>query len=326
MIFVAVSIDTEVDHRGNAWIKTAPLQFRSVLDGIPGTLASLFAAHGGRPTYLLTTEVMDDPESVDVLESIDHAELGTHLHGEHVPPEARVPDPTGAQSWDFTCCYPEDLERAKLLWITEQFRDRFARAPLSYRAGRYAASGRTARILSELGYLAETSVTPGMRWVHEFDPSCILDFRHAPLDPYRPSNDDLAKPGELPIWELPITILPHPQWWNVGISAYQRLRFRPLQPYPLWLRPSTTSWPWLRWMVHYRLRQVSASAVTVFNVMFHSMEVIADASPYSATPHAAEGVLNRLNRLLGLFEQLGARFVTLSELVEELERPRSVVR
>jgi hypothetical protein len=177
-----------------------------------------------------------------------------------------------------------------------------------------------------LGYVAETSVTPGLRWVHEFDASCVLNFVHAPCEPYRPSMDDLACPGTLPIWEIPITILPRPPMWNLGVNTYQRLRRRPIRQYPVWLRPSTTSWPWLRWMVHSQLRQTRPPNVAVFNIMFHSMEVVADASPYSPTPRAAERVLQRLNRLLGLFGGLGARFLTLSQLAEVLERHRTSTR
>jgi hypothetical protein len=319
-ILVVVSIDTEADHCGTGWVKAAPLRFASVVEGIPDRLAPLFGARGARATYLLTTEVMNDPESVDVLRQVKHAELGTHVHGEYVPPDARVPDPSGSQSLDFTCCYPEELERAKLQYITAQFRDRFGKAPVSYRAGRYAASGHTARTLSELGYLAESSVTPGIRWVHEVDASCVLDFVHAPRVPCRPSIDDLARVGDLPIWEIPITILARPQLWNLGVNLYQRLRSLPVQQYTVWLRPSSTSWPWLRWIVHDTLRSTHPPDVAVFNVMFHSMEVIEDASPYSTTRGAARRVLGRLNRLLGLFERLEARFLTLCELTEELER------
>src|SRR5579864_2707942 len=270
MIIAAVSIDTEVDHRGDAWIKTAPMRFRSIVEGIPGPFQHVFEAHAARPTYLLTTEVMDDAQSVEVLRRVQDAELGTHLHGDHVPPEARLPDPAGTQSWDFTSCYPEALERAKLEYITSQFQDRFGRAPRSYRAGRYAASGRSARILSELGYVAETSVTPGIRWVHEFDPSSELDFRYAPLDPYRPSAADLAQRGQLPIWEIPITIVPSPAWRALATRMYQKVRGLDLQDYPLWLRPSTTSWAWLQWIVRERLRHAATTNLTVFNIMLHS--------------------------------------------------------
>jgi hypothetical protein len=149
---------------------------------------------------------------------------------------------------------------------------------------------------------------------------------NAPLWPYRPAAEDLAASGDLPIWEIPVTILAQPRWWNLSINTYQRLRSRPIQDHPVWLRPSTTSWPWLRWIVGSRLRQARSLDFTVFNIMFHSMEVIAGASPYSPTPRAAQRVLGRLNRLLGLFESLGARFLTLSELAEELERRERATR
>jgi hypothetical protein len=64
----------------------------------------------------------------------------------------------------------------------------------------------------------------------------------------------------------------------------------------------------------------------LFNVMFHSMEVIAGASPYSPTEHAARGVLNRLARLLSLLRWLGAEFYTLEELAEQLDRGRFTAR
>src|SRR3954469_3629410 len=151
MIPVVITIDTEADHRGDSWIKSSPLTFASIVEGVRKRLAPLFASAGARPTYLLTTEVLDDPASVEVLRGLSGSELGTHLHGDHVAPQARAPDPAGQTSWDFTCFYPEPIEREKIATITRQFADRFGYAPRTYRAGRYAASGRTARLLAESG-------------------------------------------------------------------------------------------------------------------------------------------------------------------------------
>jgi hypothetical protein len=317
MIAATITIDTEADHRGDAWVKTAPLRFASVTDGVPHVLAPLFAKHRARPTYLVTTEVMNDEASVEALARAKDCELGTHLHGDHVAPAARAPDPAGQTSWDFTCCYPAELERGKLETITDQYRDRFGRKPLSYRAGRYGASGRTARYLAELGYRAETSVTPGIEWINENDASHRLDFRHAPRIPYRPSAHDLAREGSLPIWEIPVTILEHPALWNRGFHIAQRALGRPVQSYPLWLRPSTTSRAWLWWMVREVMRRPGPK---VFNIMFHSMEVVAGASPYNPNGAATARILRRLDYLLGLLASHGATFFTLAELAETLDR------
>ena len=67
MIAATITIDTEADHRGDRWVKTVPLAFRSVTEGVPHVMAPLFRKHGARPTYLLTTEVMNDGESVETL-------------------------------------------------------------------------------------------------------------------------------------------------------------------------------------------------------------------------------------------------------------------
>lgn len=318
MIAVCVSIDTEVDHRADSWHKSRPLTFRSVVEGVPHRLSPLFARHGARPTYLLTYEVMNDAASVEALARLRDAELGTHLHGDHVPPDARVPELAGAKSWDFNCAYPADLERAKLQTITERFRACFARAPRSYRAGRYGASGRTARLLVELGYRVDSSVTPGLRWRNDAQ-SAEVDFRRAPRAPYRPSAADLARPGELPLWEVPVTILRRPIAWDAAVGAYQAITRRPMRRYPVWLRPSTTSWPWLRWAAARLVRQAGAEPLTLCNIMFHSMEVVPAASPYARSESDAGRILTRLDRLLGFLAAAGARFFTLSELADLLD-------
>jgi hypothetical protein len=315
MIAVAISIDTEADHRGHIWQKTSPLRFDSITCGIPQRLTPVFAAIGGRPTYLLTTEVLNDAACVDVLRSLADCELGTHLHGDHVEPAARVPA-AGAQSSDFTCFYPAELERGKLETITRQFSACFDRAPVSYRAGRYAASGRTAAILSQMGYRVETSVTPGIEWIHESLSEARLDFRKAPRLPYHPSEADLCREGALSIWEVPITTMPDPRWWRFGSEVWARLRRRTTRP--RWLRPSTTPWPWLESIVRRTLKERSHGDV-LFNVMFHSMEIVPGASPYSPTPATADRVVSRLSRLLQLFARLDARFVTLEELAALLD-------
>jgi hypothetical protein len=315
MIAATITIDTEADHRGDRWVKTAPLTFRSVTEGVPHVMAPLFRKHGARPTYLLTTEVMNDAESVETLARATDCELGTHLHGEHVAPDARLPDPAGQTSWDFTCCYPPEIERGKLMTITDQFRDRFGRAPLSYRAGRYGASGRTARYLAELGYRAETSVTPRIEWINEIDATHRMDFRDAPLAPYHPAESDLAREGGLPIWEFPVTILERPAIWNSALNVAQVALRRPRQSYPVWLRPSTTSRAWLWWMVHTIMKR---PGVKLFNIMFHSMEVIADASPYNPNGAATARILSRLDFLLAMLKDVGARFYTTAELAETL--------
>ena len=90
--YLTVTIDTECD-KGPGWRVVRPMAFAGVTDGVAQRLEPLFATTGGKGTYLLSGEVLDDPASLEVFRRTK-ADLGTHLHGETVPPGAHVPDVT----------------------------------------------------------------------------------------------------------------------------------------------------------------------------------------------------------------------------------------
>lgn len=320
MIHVAVSIDTEADHQARSWVRTDPLTFRSITWAVPEILSPIFKETGARPTYLLAFEVLNDPASVETLRSLSDAEVGVHLHGDHVPPGADPALAAGTASMDLQCWYPEEVERTKLVTITDVFRDRTARPARSFRAGRYGASGRTVALLGTLGYVVDSSVTPGVLWAGERDPTHVLDFRQAPVAPYHPSPADLSTPGDLGVLEVPITVVPRPAWSDAGVMFAQRVLRRPIRRYPLFLRPSTASWPWLRWAIDRATATARAGGDAWLNVMFHSMEVVPGASPYSRTAREADRVAGRLRRILLLLRARGARFHTLTELADAFER------
>lgn len=247
------------------------------------------------------------------LSILSGAELGVHLHGDHVPPSASQ-GPAGTASSELECFYDEVVERAKIATVTHLFTERLGRAPRAYRAGRYGASGRTARILAELGYAVDASVAPGTVWTSDRQPGQRVDHRGAPLRPYRPSENDLREEGEIEIIEVPITILPRPFAWDAALMAGQWLARRPRVRYPVWLRPSTTSWPWLAWTMRQAIQRTERDGHAWLHVMLHSMEVTAGASPYSRTRADAARVLARLERLLRALRREGARFHTLTEI------------
>jgi len=56
--------------------------------------------------------------------------------------------------------------------------------------------------------------------------------------------------------------------------------------------------------------------------MFHNVEVVAGASPYSATEERAQAILDRLARLLGFARAAGARSVGLGDVPELLASAR----
>ena len=100
-IIVTISIDTECDHDVN-WIRSKPLTFDSITEGVPNRLQPAFDEVGAVPTYLLTVEVMEDEASVEALKNLKgEYEYGTHLHAAFIEPEKKFYDYAGIDSPDF---------------------------------------------------------------------------------------------------------------------------------------------------------------------------------------------------------------------------------
>jgi hypothetical protein len=303
-VFLCVSIDCECD-KGPAWRTQRPLRFEGVRDGIGQRLHPLFRRYGVRPTYLLSPELLRDGASVERLAALAGCELGTHLHGELASPDAFEPEVTNAVQRD----YPPALERAKLVSLTQAFRDAFGQAPRSFRAGRFGVGPASLGILEELGYTVDSSVTPFVDWS---DVSPGLSFREAPSQPYHPDARDPSRRGASPLLEVPVTILPSPLA-RVPVLG-KRLEAR-------WLRPTRND---ARELVSIARDAIGAArredpgAPVVLNAMFHNVEVVPGASPYAANEAQAARILSRLAGLLEFARSAGASFVGLGDIPDVL--------
>jgi hypothetical protein len=293
---LALTIDVECDSDGGpTWRYAAPVAYRNIEHGLGEVLAGVLSEADAQATLLVSNVVLQHEPSVAVLRELARVELGTHLHGDFMEPERRVADPSGQRALENQCEYGAGLESAKLQGITRLFTQAVGRQPTSFRAGRWSAGAETAGLLAELGYLVDSSVTPHVHWT---DAGRSVDFRDAPEQPYRPSSTNLLRPGELPIWEFPVSIIR--PWWSRN---------------PLWLRPSLSS---TRVM-----RRVMASLNArhqeprVFVAMLHSSELTGGTSPYSRTEREAKRIATRLRRLLANAAEKGVRFGTLSDLARE---------
>ncbi len=306
--FLIISIDTECD-KGPGWRIRYPLSFEGVYRGIGEILQPLFERYGFRATYLLSPEVMEDEGSVSLLLDVlkRGAELGTHLHGEFVEPFRRVnPSTTGEMASD----YPEGVEFEKLRNLTNLFQSAFGFSPLSYRAGRFSISSRTIRFLEELGYAVDSSLT-------SHSSVSGVDHTRAPVYPYHPDYEDIYRPGNSRILEVPVTIL-----------LQRPILFRILKSTPLfrigrlrrwirehfgniWLRPTVSGIGQVRKLLRIYGERFPGRTM-FFNMMFHNVEVVEGLSPYDAGL-----VLRNLREILSFLHDNGFEPLTLKEVPDE---------
>jgi hypothetical protein len=304
--YLCVSIDTECD-KGPEWRSRRPMSFEGVHVGIVQRLQPLFSSYGAKPTYLVSPEVLRDEQCAQELKSLGAAcELGAHLHGEYAEPGAWEPEVTR----DFQRDYEGEIEKRKLTYLTDQFIRTFEHQPVSFRAGRFGIGPRTIRILEELGYSVESSVTPNVDWSTAGSPG--LSFEGAPTQPYRPDRDDPTRPGDSNILEIPITI--RRRLLNSLPGIGKRVE-------PRWLRPTWTSGEALVRLAEDEIadaRRASPGRPVVLNAMLHNTEVIPDASPYADTETNARVILDRLRVLLAYCQRESIAVIGLGDVPEVL--------
>ncbi len=295
-IVVSVSIDTECDHDPR-WIRSKPLRFDSIQEGLPNRLQPVFDTVGAVPTYLLTVEVLEDAACVETLKALPgRYEYGTHLHAAFIEPDKKFHDYAGVDSPDFQCAYPADIEYQKLANLSTLFQNALGYAPTSFRAGRYGASADSVNSLQQLGYKVDTSVTPHMKWR---EPCAKVDFTHAPEQPYFPALHNLSEPQPYTpgrILEVPVTV--KPRWFRD----------------PRWFRPWFASVDQMKQIFRYQLKQHEDKRVLSINMMFHSMEVIEKASPYPQDASQVKRFLDDMHETLEWCAKEGAVFAGLSDL------------
>lgn len=132
----------------------------------------LMDAHGIKPSYMIDYPVAENQESAAVLAKMlseGNCEIGTQLHPWVNPPfEEEV-----ITFNSFAGNLPIELERAKLIALTDKIESAVGQRPTIYRAGRYGVGPNTARLLEEAGYRIDTSVRPHFDYSHEGGPSFL---------------------------------------------------------------------------------------------------------------------------------------------------------
>jgi len=321
-----ITIDTESD---DLWAGRPELTFENIRY-IP-RLQELFDNYGLRPTYLVSYPVATSEIGRQVLSPIaraGHAEIGSHMHVWTTPPLVPM------TSEDSRYCplateIPYDLLAMKMANVTRMVSELSGSRPVSHRAGRFGFDHNGLRVLQELGYLADTSVTPLMTWL---EPSYTggqrgPDFRSAPFEPYYPSEADVTRRGTGPLLEVPVSIFltrPLPPRIANRLARLPRnnnvvraLRWSGFVRHG-WLSPGRETNG--RRLIGIA-RALIALGVPMLNVMFHSSEMAPKTSPSTRTQADVDDSFQQLKVLFDyLVHKVRARPLTLSEFAHLYQR------
>lgn len=314
---VVLTIDTEPDDAWSDHLCPSVANVRALR-----RLSTVLRCYGAKPTLLVTYRVIQDAECRDVLRELvaeSGAEVGAHLHPWETPPF--MPGGLDVQHPTFPHELPLGVFADKLAQLTEVLAAQFAR-PTSYRAGRWGLAAEHLSVLQSLGYEVDTSViplvdwraTPGIPW-HKQGRGGV-DYRFAPQEPYRPSYEDIARPGVARIVEIPVTVgftrrapaAVRRAYGGLPVLAQRVLRKSEILR-PVWATPA--------WETRARLERMTRAVIgesrPVMNIACHSSEFIVSRLPECNTPEKVDEVFRRTGAMLDILaSQRGCEFMTLT--------------
>lgn len=154
--YLLVIIDTEEEYDWDA-PPPSPARIGNLRDQVPAQ--RIFDRYGVVPTYAIDYPVASRPDGYQPLRELlqdGRCEIGAHLHPWVNPP---VTEELSARN-SFPGNLPRQLERTKLLRLTQTIEANFGCKPLLYRAGRYGLGPHTFETLVELGYQIDCSMLP----------------------------------------------------------------------------------------------------------------------------------------------------------------------
>jgi hypothetical protein len=285
-------------------------------------LQEIVGAYGIVPTFLLTYPVMQDRQSMIVLQrqlAEGKCDVGVQLHSWVTPPFGEEQ----AESLSFSGNLPPGLEEQKLLTLKALFIDRFGRTPTIFRSGRYGLGTSTAAMLERHGFRIDTSIAPRTTAARDGGPD------------YSEYDYQIFWFGERErLLEVPLCrsivgwgqrLAPPAYRWVLETTAtapgLRRLRLPALLTRSRFAERLTLSpegndgWAMLR-----LVRRLRARGQSIFVLSFHSSSLAAGRNPYVRSRADLHRFYDRLSEVLHVMAtRLGFGFIRLSDLEDHLE-------
>jgi hypothetical protein len=293
-----ITVDTEGD---DLW--SAPKEITTRNAAFLPRFQSICEKYALKPTYLTNYEMAAAPAYQEFAQDVlrrGAAEIGLHIHAWNSPPiQPLTADDFTYQPYLIE--YPQETMRLKIDFLTKLMEDTFGVDLVSHRAGRWSFNATYARLLVDQGYTVDCSVTPHVSWRQsKGDPSQPggTDFSQFPDVPYHVDLQDISRPGDSPLLELPMTIVGPRLRVTRSVGrllpgTLLRRVWNRLFPPALWLRPNGRN---LRQMLtivdqaRYQQRQY-------VEFMLHSSELMPGGSPTFRTTESIEALYGDLEQL-----------------------------
>ncbi|MHA1569333.1 MAG: polysaccharide deacetylase family protein [Alphaproteobacteria bacterium] len=271
----------------------------------------IFERHGIRPTYMVDYAVAAQEAGFAPLRALADAgqcEIGAHLHPWVNPPH----DEAVTARNSFPGNLPAELERDKLVRLTETIAENFGQRPIAYKAGRYGVGPATTETLAALGYEIDASVVPRTDLTDIHGP----DFRACGARPYWFGPD-----GRL--LEIPLTVGFTGLFAGAGPGLYdplirgpaRRLRLAGIAARLGLIERITLTPEGVDHSEHRRLtRAMLGRGQRVFSFTYHSPSLAPGHTPYVRDEAELAVFLDRFDRYFDYFlGEIGGRAATLRE-------------
>lgn len=298
-----ITIDVEGD---NVWSR--PRQVETGNAAYMPRFQALCEKYGLRPTYLTNHEMAMSPVYREFATDVARrgaGEIGMHLHAWDSPPHEPLTD-DDSRYQPYLIDYPESTIRNKVRAMTDTLEDMVGTKMLSHRAGRWAFNATYARALVDCGYVADCSVTPHVSWRSK--PGAPngrggSDYTRAPEEPYFIDPSDVARAGDSPLLEVPMTVVASMNLVRSmagGLGARARSAVERLLPPLQWLRPNGRN---LGSMLEI-IRSKKAAGATHIEFMLHSSELMPGGSPTFRTADSIERLYSDMEQVFAATQGL----------------------
>ena len=266
-----------------------------------------------KPVYLVDYSMSRDPFLKEYLSERQNralCEVGMHLHAWDTPPAHPLDE--SSRGRPYLIEYPDEVMREKLRRLDGTLTEAFGRKCVSHRSGRWAMDERYFRMLAELGYEIDCSVTPGVNWRGKVGAkSGGSDYSAAPRTPYlHPATG---------ILEVPVTIRTlHGTRFSLRGSPKAILKSGrdALLGRKVWMRPSLSRYEDMLRVLD--MIDGEPGEGKYIELMMHSSEFMPGGSPYYETPRDIDEMYEQLDALFAAIRSRGYRGITMRDAKDVL--------